>query len=945
MIQAALALEYAHSLGIVHRDVKPGNLLVDEAGKLWVGDFGLARLGADAGLTMSGDLLGTLRYMAPEQALARHALVDHRADVYGLGATLYELMTLRPAVTAAERAEGLRQVAFEEPVAPRRLERAIPVELETVVLKCLAKNPDERYATAQELAEDLRHFLEDKPIRARRPGLVKRLRKWCRRHRALVGAAAALLVVAAVLGSLNGLWWVQRRAAAETDARAALNEAVEFCQEERWPEALSATRRAQAVLAGLGGDRDLRQHADELARDAQMGRRLEEARVRPAVDLEPRARDAAYADAFRWYGLDVDHLDPAEAAERIRASAIAAQLIAALDEWALMCAPGMGQAPKRMARLAVTRAADPDPLRNLIRDVLEGKRRVGLQDLIARAKPQALHPATAARLSGLVRADAPGGPWATSVLRQVRQRHPGDFWVNYELGLRYMSLQPRQAEEAVRFFTAAVTLRPHSPGAHTNLGMALYHQGRLDEAIAECRTGTLLKDDEPAAHNDLGIALGANGQADQAIEEFQKAVNLKGDVALVHCNLAMALLGTGRPDKALVELRTATRLSTGFARAQVLIGKTLRSQGRIEEAITELRELIRLTGDTPDARCELGTLLCECKRDYDGAIEQFRKALCMDNTLARAHAGLGFALGEKGKWKEAMREDRAAIALDGGNAGAHYNLAGDLRRLGRFDEAFGELQEAIRCNPNYAEAHCNLGHLLEQKGLFRDAAAEFRRGHALGTRKPGWTYPSLDWLREAELLGGLEGKLAGVLAGEAKVSDPGELLGLARLCQLPCKGLHATAVRFYSAAFTARPALGQDLNQQHRYRAAFAAALAGTGHSNDAGALDERQRTRLRGQALGWLRADLAVYAGLANGGLPHARTLVQERLSHWRQDPDFAGVRGVALAKLPEAERDGWHKLWLDVDEVLARAQSADNKGGKPDTKRPPPAGQRYGP
>src|SRR5436189_2415400 len=135
--QAADALEHAHSLGIVHRDIKPANLMLDQAGKLWVGDFGLARLGVDAGLTMSGDLLGTLRYMAPEQALARHGLVDHRADVYALGATLYELLTLRPAVTGSERAEVLRQLAFEDPTSPRKLEKAIPVELETIALKCL----------------------------------------------------------------------------------------------------------------------------------------------------------------------------------------------------------------------------------------------------------------------------------------------------------------------------------------------------------------------------------------------------------------------------------------------------------------------------------------------------------------------------------------------------------------------------------------------------------------------------------------------------------------------------------------------------------------------------------------------------------------------------------------------------------------------------------------
>jgi WD40 repeat protein/serine/threonine protein kinase len=201
--QAAEALEYAHQMGVVHRDVKPANLLLDARGNLWVTDFGLARLGGDAGLTLTGDLVGTVRYMSPEQALGRRVPADHRMDVYSLGATLYELLTLEPAVRGGERAELLRQVAFEEPLRPRRLNRAVPAELETVVLKALEKSPAERYATAQELADDLQRYLRDEPIRARRPTLAQRARKWARRHRPAVvsaAAAAAVLLLLTVAG-------------------------------------------------------------------------------------------------------------------------------------------------------------------------------------------------------------------------------------------------------------------------------------------------------------------------------------------------------------------------------------------------------------------------------------------------------------------------------------------------------------------------------------------------------------------------------------------------------------------------------------------------------------------------------------------------------------------------------------------------------------------------
>jgi serine/threonine protein kinase len=145
-VQAALALEHAHQTGVIHRDVKPANLLIDNHGHLWVTDFGLAQVHGRPGLTASGDLLGTLRYMSPEQASARHGLVDHRSDVYALGATLYELLTLRPAVPGETREEVLRHLLLDEPRPPRRLDPAVPAELETVVLKALAKDPEERYA-------------------------------------------------------------------------------------------------------------------------------------------------------------------------------------------------------------------------------------------------------------------------------------------------------------------------------------------------------------------------------------------------------------------------------------------------------------------------------------------------------------------------------------------------------------------------------------------------------------------------------------------------------------------------------------------------------------------------------------------------------------------------------------------------------------------------------
>jgi WD40 repeat protein/serine/threonine protein kinase len=252
-VQAAEALEHAHQLGVVHRDIKPGNLLVDGRGHLWVTDFGLAHCQSQAGLTMTGDLVGTLRYMSPEQALAKRVVIDHRTDVYSLGATLYELLTLEPAFPGKDRQELLRQIAFEEPRPPRQLNRAVPAELETIVLKALEKNPEERYATAQELADDLRRFLEDRPIQARRPTFRQRLRKWARRHRPLVvtlGTSLAVLLVGITVASVVAAVNVN---AARRDAEKSADAATESARQEHAArqDADSAKRQAEERLVRL----------------------------------------------------------------------------------------------------------------------------------------------------------------------------------------------------------------------------------------------------------------------------------------------------------------------------------------------------------------------------------------------------------------------------------------------------------------------------------------------------------------------------------------------------------------------------------------------------------------------------------------------------------------------------------------------------------------------
>jgi WD40 repeat protein len=221
-VQAAEALEHAHQQGVLHRDVKPSNLLLDTRGSVWVTDFGLAKVEELPNLTLTGDILGTLRYMPPEAFDGR---ADQRGDVYSLGLTLYELLALRPAFEEKERNRLIKQVTTTEPPRLEKLNRQVPRELATIVHKAIEREPARRYPTAAALAEDLQRFLADEPIRARRISPAERLWRWCRHNPVVAGLTAALVLV--FLTGFAGVAWKWQEAERQKDiAQVAQQEAT-----------------------------------------------------------------------------------------------------------------------------------------------------------------------------------------------------------------------------------------------------------------------------------------------------------------------------------------------------------------------------------------------------------------------------------------------------------------------------------------------------------------------------------------------------------------------------------------------------------------------------------------------------------------------------------------------------------------------------------------------
>jgi serine/threonine-protein kinase len=820
-LKVAQTLAYAHAKGVIHRDLKPANIMVGAFGEVQVMDWGLAKVLAEGGVTDEertsrereraedvttirtarstgsagsfgtntevGSLLGTPAYMPPEQANGDVALLDRRADVFGLGAILCEILTGKPPYVGRSSEEVRRKACNGDLADALARLNACGADTELIGLTrvCLSPEAIDRPKDAQAVADGLTGYLNGVQERLHQAELAHTA-EVARAQEALVTAAqerkakeaaqakavaerqarrltlalAATVLLALSLGGGGGLWFKVRREAKQLALSHDVNEALSKAETLRaqartapvgsvllFGQAREQLQRASALVeSGLADDslkahvRQLQAELDDEEKDRKLVVSLEEARLAQAETLASENRFAderavpKFRETFAAYGLPAGEGDPAAAAARIRQrpAAIREAIVAALDEWdALAANPKLGvNEPHRQWLRAVLAAVEPAEgwtrQFQAARDEKDTARRKAALEKLAAADDVGTLPARA--LDRLARQldKLQAHASAVRLLRRAQQQYPDDFWVNHNLGAILQKVTPPAQEEAVRFLTAAAALRPDSPGVQINLGGALWGKGRLDAAIACYLKAIELDRHYVRAHLALGTVLMDKGHVEAAIACYQKAVELDPKLAWAHNSLGIALQRKGQVDEAIACFRTAIEQEPKDAAGHNNLGHALIRKGQLNEAIACFREALKLAPKLAPAHLGLAMAL-ERKGEVDEAIVCYKKAIELDPKFAQAHNDLGVLLAGKGRLDEAIACYRKAVELDSKSAAAHSNLGNALRTTGRLDEAIAYLKKASELTPKDAAVHTNLGLTLWRKGRVDDAIASYHK--------------------------------------------------------------------------------------------------------------------------------------------------------------------------------------------------------------------------
>jgi serine/threonine-protein kinase len=950
------AIAYAHSRGVLHRDLKPGNILLGPFGETLVVDWGLAKVvgraddaggssgdatlrppsASGVGETVTGSVIGTPAYMSPEQAEGRLEALGPATDVYGLGVTLYVVLTGRAPFHGENVAEILARVRRGEFARPRSVKSSVPNALEAICLKAMAKEQSDRYSSPRALAEDIERWLADKPAAAYPEPLPDRLGRWVRKHQTLVTSTAAVLFMAACAA---GLVAGQRSVHARDIERknADLAQANRSLDNER----TKAEEREQLAV-----------HAVERFRDAV----IEESQLKNNAELQG-LRKRLLKEPLAFFRSLRERLQ----ADRDTRTASLARL---------------AQASFALGKLTEEIGDKQDALIAYAESLAIWERLAAANTSINEFQSQLV--ATHTRIGNLLR--------DTGKLADAVKSHEAALAIENKLAAANPSINEHQSRLAA---------------SHNNIGNALARTGKPTDAMnsyeAALAIESKLASANPsvneyqsrlaASHNNIGGLLSATGKPADALKSHEAALAIRKKLAEAnpsvrefqsalaksHYNIGILLGKTGKPAGALKSYRAALAIQTKLAEANPSVSEY---QSRLAATHNNIGILVDGTGKPTDAlKSYQSALAIQTKLAADNpSVSAFQ------SDLAISHNNIGLLLSATGRTADAMKSYQSALAIQTKLAAAnpsvsafqselansHNNIGLLLSETGKPDDALKSHEDALAIwtklvrkrpeSPDFASAlgatlnnialiDINAKRFVAARDGFKQAVEAQRRALASNPAHPTFRefmskhltnlikttreLGDVAGLAEAErqfsefretdpAMAAFDARLKAIVKGEQRPKDVGERLRFAQRAYDLTR--HAAAARLWQEALEADPKLGDDRQAQHRFNAACAAALAECGKGKDDPPPSHEQKTKLRRQALDWLTAELGAWTKFLETADKEQRDNVVKTLEHWQQDADLAGIRDDAeLAKLPEADRAAFRKLWADVGALLA--------------------------